>query len=85
MFISFHAQGGASVSEVNGDVRLPDGGSTLASRYALKEGVVTDLYPGKTDAQVIAVHQSEHAARVIALETLQKQVAVGLSQAAPKK
>lgn len=68
MFITFHDKGGASISEVDGDYPLLDGGSTLACRYQLINDVVTDLYPGKADADVIAALHANEAAQATALE-----------------
>lgn len=68
MFISFHDKGGASVSEINGDYPLPDGGSTLACRYELVNDVVTDMYPGKADGDVLAALHATSQAQVTALE-----------------
>ena len=69
MFISFHDKGGASVSEVSGDYPLPDGSSTLACRYELVNDVVTDMYPGKADGEVLAALHATNEAQVTALET----------------
>ncbi len=68
MFISFHDKGGASISEVDGDYPIPAGGSTLAVRYGLVNGVVTDMYPGKADSDVITALHATSQAQVTVLE-----------------
>lgn len=82
MFISFHDKGGASVSEVDGDYPLPDSGSTLACRYQLVNDVVTDLYPGKSDADVIAALHANTAAQATALEAKHNPPATVLTRLA---
>ena len=82
MFISFHDKGGASVSEVNGDYPLPDGSSTLACRYDLVNDVVTDMYPGKADGDVLAALHATNQAQVTALETQHNPLATVVTRIA---
>ena len=42
-----------------GGYDLPDGASTLADRYALKDGEVVDLYPGLSDEEVMEKLEAE--------------------------
>ncbi|MFZ6813770.1 hypothetical protein ACO0K3_04835 [Undibacterium sp. Rencai35W] len=82
MFITFHDKGGASVSEIDGDYPLPDGSSTLACRYQLTNGVVTDQYPGRSDADVIAALHATNAAQTTALEATHSPPATVLTRLA---
>ncbi|GAC1315538.1 MAG: hypothetical protein NVSMB28_00160 [Collimonas sp.] len=82
MFITFHNKGGASVSEIDGDYPLPDGGSTLACRYQLVYDVVTDLYPGKADADVIAALHANTESQTSALEAKHNPPATVLTRLA---